>query len=155
MADFVQQMGGTEWAAVSTQFFQTAADGSTQNITNPANVLAGIWVDDAATAPSLNGTSASNPPGPGNTYTDLATEAARAVKHFHITDLANADIVVAQPPGFSDPNALESGYCAFHDYTQPEIEGGIYDGIQPNIAYTNMPYALAINSTSENGESGP
>ncbi len=153
MADFVQQMGGTEWAAVSTQFFQTAADGSTQNITNPTNVLAGIWVDDTKTAPSLTGTSASNPPGPGNTYTDLATEAARAVKHFHISDLADADIVVAQPPGSSDPNALESGYCAFHDYTQPEIEGGIYDGIQPNIAYTNMPYALAINSTSENGES--
>ncbi len=153
MADFVQQMGGTEWATVSTQFFQTAADGTTQNITNPTNVLSGIWVDDTKTAPNLTGTSASNPPGPGNTYTDLATEAARAVKHFHVTDLANADIVVAQPPGSSDPNALESGYCAFHDYTQPEIEGGIYNGIQPNIAYTNMPYALAINSTSENGES--
>jgi hypothetical protein len=153
MADFVQQMGGTEWAAVSTQFFQTAADGSTQSITNPTDVLAGLWVDDSTNGPNLAGTSAANPPGPGNTYTDLASEAARAVKHFHITDLANADIVIAQPPGYSDPNALESGYCAFHDYTQPGLEGGIYNGIESGIAYTNMPYSLAINSTSENGES--
>ena len=27
MADFVHQMGGTEWAGVSTQFFQTGAGG--------------------------------------------------------------------------------------------------------------------------------
>jgi hypothetical protein len=153
MADFVQQMGGTEWAGVSTQFFQTEPDGSTQHIANPTDVLAGMWVDDALKAPDLTGTSGEAAPGPGNTYTDLAAEAARAVKHFGVTDLANADIVVAQPPGSSDPNALESGYCAFHDYTQPELEGGIYNGIQPGIAYTNMPYALAINSTNESGES--
>ena len=70
--------------------------------------------------------------------------------HFGITDLANADIVIAQPPNFSDPNALSSGYCAFHDYTQPGFEGGIYDGIKPGIAYTNMPYSLAINSGGAN-----
>ena len=151
MADFVQQMGGTGWAGVSTQFFQTA-NGQTQNIANPTNVLAGIWADNSLKAPDLSGTSASNPPGPGNTYSDLAAEAARAVKHFHISDLANANVVIAQPPGSSDPNALESGYCAFHDYTQPGIEGGIYNGITPNIAYTNMPYALAIDSESSSGE---
>ena len=40
--------------------------------------------------------SGDTPAGPTNTYTDLALEAARAVAHFHITDLANADVVIAQ-----------------------------------------------------------
>jgi serine protease len=150
MADWVYQLGGTQWAGVSTQFSQ-AVGGQTQNITNPTEVLARIWVDDSKTAPDLSGTSASNPAGPANTYTDLAAEAARAVAHFHIADLANADIVVAQPPGFSDPNALETGYCAFHDYTEPGVAHGIYNGITPNISYTNMPYVLSIDSTSATG----
>jgi hypothetical protein len=149
MADFVYQMGGTSWAGVSTQYFQTTA-GQTQNIANTQDVLAGIWVDDRNPA-DLSKTSSSSAPGPGNTYTDLAAEAAKAVRHFHITDLADANIVVAQPPAFSDPNALSTGYCAFHDYTEPGLEGGIYNGIKPEIAYTNMPYALAINSTPTTG----
>ena len=151
MADFVSQMGGTQWAQVSTQFFQTGAGGTEEHITNPSDVLAGMWVDDKGPA-DLSGTSAESSPGPGNTYTDLAAEAARAAKHFGVSDLANADFVIAQPPKFSDPNALESGYCAFHDYTQPTVEGGIYNGIAPGIAYTNMPYSLAINSESSGGE---
>ena len=145
MADFVYQMGGTSWAGVTSQYFQTLG-GKTQNIGNPANVLGGIWVDNVNPA-NLTGTSASNPPGPTNTYTDLAAEAARAVTHFRIKDLADANIVVAQPPKFSDPNALASGYCAFHDYTEPGLSGGIYNGIKPEISYTNMPYILAIDST--------
>jgi hypothetical protein len=150
MADFVSQMGGTNWAAVSTQFFQSGAGGSEEHITNPTNVLAGIWTDETPAA-DLSKTSAGNAPGSGNTYTDLAAEAARAARHFHVTDLANANFVIAQPPRFSDPNALESGYCAFHDYTQRNLENGIYNGIKPGIAYTNMPYALAINSESTIG----
>jgi serine protease len=54
--------------------------------------------------------------------------------------------VIAQPPGLSDPNALAVGYCAFHDYTQPKIENGWYDGLTPGLVYTNMPYSLAINA---------
>jgi serine protease len=149
MANFVYQFGGTTWGNVSTQFFQTSG-GSEQHITNPTDVLAGIWVDDTNNG-DLAGTSSSNPPGPGNTYTDLAAEAARAVAHFHITDLADSNIVVAQPPKFSDPNALSSGYCAFHDYTYPGVEHGDYNGIKPGISYTNMPYALAINSEPTGG----
>ena len=149
MADFVYQMGGTSWARVSTQYFQRAG-GSEQHINNPGDVLAGIWVDDRNPA-NLSGTSAENAPGAGNTYTDLAAEAARAAKHFAVSDLANADFVIAQPPKFSDPNALASGYCAFHDYTEPGLEHGIYNGIRPEISYTNMPYVLAINSEATGG----
>jgi hypothetical protein len=150
MADFVQQMGGTDWAGVQDQYYQTDSSGAQQNITNPSEQLAGIWVDDTNDASSLSTTSASNPAGPTNTYTDLAQEAARAVSHFGITDLANANIIIAQPPNFSDPNALSEGYCAFHDYTEPNLEGGIYNGLPAGISWTNMPYALAINSGGVN-----
>jgi serine protease len=150
MADFVSQLGGTDWAGVQTQYYQTNSAGTNQPIANPANQLAGVWVDDANSAGGLANTSSSNPPGPTNTYTVLAQEAARAVAHFKITDLADSNIIVAQPPNFSDPNALLTGYCAFHDYTQPGLEGGIYNGIKPGISWTNMPYALAINSGGAN-----
>ena len=147
MADWVYQLGGTQWAAQTTQYFQTGAGGTSEHVTDPTNVLAGIWVDDENNG-NLSGTSSSNPGGAKNTYTDLATEAARAVEHFHVTDLADANFVIAQPRDFTDPNAIASGYCAFHDYTEPGVEHGIYDGIQPGIAYTNMPYVLAIGSPS-------
>jgi len=150
MADFVQQMGGTAWAGVQDQYYQADSSGAQQAITNPSEQLAGIWVDDTNDASSLSTTSSSNPAGPTNTYTDLAQEAARAVSHFGVTDLANANIIIAQPPNFSDPNALSTGYCAFHDYTEPNLEGGIYNGLPAGIAWTNMPYALAINSGGAN-----
>ena len=150
MADFVQQMGGTDWAGVQTQYYNSDSSGAQQNITNPKEQLAGIWVDDSGDASGLANTSSSNPPGSTNTYTDLAREVARAVRHFGITDLANANIIIAQPPNFSDPNALSTGYCAFHDYTEPNLEGGIYNGLPAGISWTNMPYALAINSGGAN-----
>jgi serine protease len=150
MADFVQQMGGTDWAGVQDQYYQTDSTGAQQKITNPSEQLAGIWVDDTNDASGLPKTSSSNPPGSTNTYTVLAQEAARAVSHFGITDLANANIIIAQPPNFSDPNAVATGYCAFHDYTEPNLEGGIYNGLPAGIAWTNMPYALAINSGGAN-----
>jgi serine protease len=150
MADWVQQLGGTDWAGVQTQYYDTDSSGTNVNITNPTEQLAGIWTDDTNDASGLANTSSSNPPGPTNTYTDLASEAARAVAHFGITDLANANIIIAQPPNFSDPNALSTGYCAFHDYTEPNLEGGIYNGLPAGIAWTNMPYALAINSGGAN-----
>jgi serine protease len=150
MADWVQQLGGTQWAGEQTQYYETDSSGAQVHITNPTDQLQGIWVDDTNDASTLEGTSSSNPPGATNTYTDLAAEAQRAVAHFGITDLANSNIIIAQPPNFSDPNALSSGYCAFHDYTQPGVEGGIYNNIQPGIAWTNMPYSLAINSSGTN-----
>jgi len=150
MADWVSELGGTQWAGVQSQYYQTDSAGSRQFISNPTDQLGGIWVDDGNDAAALANTSSANPPGATNTYTDLGAEAARAVAHFGITDLSNADIVIAQPPNFSDPNALSSGYCAFHDYTEPGFEGGIYDGIKSGISYTNMPYSLAINSGGAN-----
>jgi hypothetical protein len=150
LADFIDQLGGTDWAGTTTQYYETDSSGNQEHITNPTDQLAGIWADDIDDITGLEQTSASNPPGSTNTYTDLAAEAQRAVAHFGITDLNNSDIVIAQPPNYSDPNALSSGYCAFHDYTYPGVEGGLYDGIQQGIQYTNLPYSLAINSGGAN-----
>lgn len=154
MADWVNQLGGTQWAGEQTQYYQTVNDSAgqpyNQYITNPTNQLAGLWADDANSITGLPKTSASNAAGPSNTYTDLAAEAQRAVVHFHITDLADSQIVVAQPANYSDPNALSTGYCAFHDYTYPNVEAGIYNGITKGIDYDNIPYQLSINSSGTN-----
>jgi serine protease len=148
MADFLQQIGGTPWAGVQTQYFQTSS-GAQQNITNPTEQLAGIWVDDSDTN-NLPSTSMNNAAGPTNTLTALGQEAQAAVSHFGITDLNDANIVIVQPPGLSDPNALSQGYCAFHDYTWPGVESNVYNGLQQGISYSNIPYQLAINSGGVN-----
>jgi hypothetical protein len=154
VANWVYQLGGTQWAGEQTQYYQTATDSAgkpyNQYITNPTDQLAGIWVDDSNSITGLPGTSSSNPGGPTNTYTELAAEAARAAAHFHVTDLANANFVIAQPANYSDPNAIATGYCAFHDYIYPGVEGGIYNGLTKNIPYTNLPYLLDINSNGVN-----
>jgi len=149
MADFLQQVGGTGWAGVQTQYFQTGAAGAQQNITNPAEQLAGIWVDDS-NANTLPSTSLNNSAGSTNTLTVLGREAQAAASHFGVTDLGDANIVIVQPPGLSDPNALSQGYCAFHDYTWPGVASNVYNGVQQGISYSNIPYQLAINSGGAN-----
>jgi hypothetical protein len=149
MADFLQQAGGTHWAGVSTQFFQTDASGHKKFIANDRHLLAGMWVDD--TDPNtLPKTNLNNAAGSTNTLTVLGREAQAAVRHFGITDLSNADIVIAQPPRLSDPNAISEGYCAFHDYLWPNIESNVYNGLTRGISYSNIPYQLAININGVN-----
>jgi serine protease len=145
MANFLQQVGGTHWAGVSTQYYQ--ANG--QHVSNDSDILAGIWVDDSDPN-TLPKTNLNNAAGPTNTLTVLAQEAQAAVQHFGITDLADANIVIVQPPGLSDPNAVSQGYCAFHDYTWPGIESNVYNGVQQGMSYSNIPYQLAININGTN-----
>jgi hypothetical protein len=166
MADFVHQMGGSKWAKVSTQFYETLK-GKTDYVSNDRNVLAGVWVDDANNISSLAKTSSSNPAGPTNTYWDLAEEALRAAAHFGVKGaaLADANFVILQPPAYSDPNALAAGYCAFHDFTDPNIPGnGYYKNLTlpngaaaPYIQYSNIPYQIApalATGCGENVEGG-
>jgi hypothetical protein len=131
---FVKQLGGTNWAGVQTQYYETRTDsqGNAYNtfIKNPANQLKGVWYDNTS------------PIDAHMTYTEIAQEAARGVQHFKVKDLLNSQFVIAQPQNFSDPQASSVGYCAWHDYTEPGIEGGIYNGITPNVSFTNLPYIL-------------
>ena len=155
MYDFVNQMGGTTWAGTQTQYYQTNPDGSQTFITNPANQLGGVWIDDGNGlpnfAPGLTGT-----PQLTNVMTVLATEANRAVTHFGLTaaDLHDANIVVIQPEKVSDPAAASVGYCAWHDYTQPKLENDAYDTVAPGISFTDMPYILNQGSSCGQGIEG-
>jgi hypothetical protein len=133
MIQFVQQLGGTTWAGETTQYYETVSqNGATKNVyvKNPANVLKGVWIDDTT------------PINANITYTMMAQEAQRAVKHFGVKDLADSNFIIVQPQNFSDPAAQSAGYCAFHDYTEPGIENGIYNSVMPGLSYTNMPYIL-------------
>ncbi len=138
MADFISQLGGTAWAGLQTQYYDSAG----RHITNPRNQLGGIWVDDSGNLDKAK----TNGDGSG-IYRQLAQEAARAVGHFRVGDLADADFVIAQPQNYSDPIAQSSGYCAFHDYTEPVLQGGVYNNIRSGISYTNMPYILNMASS--------
>jgi len=126
MTAFIRAMGGTKWAGVSTQYYETI-NGQNTFIQNPSNVLAGVWYDNT------------NPTHDNVSGLELAQEAQRAVAHFGATDLANSQFVIAQPQKFNEAGFNGgAGYCAWHDYTQPQY----YPGVQPGISFTNMPYVL-------------
>ena len=155
-ADFVAQLGGTQWAEVQDQYFQTV-NGTTTNIDETKNVLGGMWVDNTIPNDPANpkdpnnfeNTLGSNPAGSTNTYTLMAREASRAVAYFENTgqlnkaDVPDSNIILVQPDLLTDPNALASGYCAFHDYTDFAAPGNSYYGdsqVTQDIQYTNLPY---------------
>jgi serine protease len=126
MTAFIKAMGGTAWAGSQTQYYETV-NGQNVNIQNVANVFAGVWNDN--TTPIHDNLSG----------LELAQEAQRAVAHFGVTDLHNAQFVIAQPQKDNEAGFNSgAGYCAWHDYTQPQF----YPGVQPGISFTNMPYVL-------------
>jgi serine protease len=130
MTAFIKAMGGTAWAGVSTQYYETV-NGQNVHIQNPTNVFGGVWYDD--TTPIHDNLSG----------LELAQEAQRAVAHFGITDLDNSQIVIAQPQKYNEAGFNAGvGYCAWHDYTQPQY----YPGVQPGISFTNMPYVLNMGA---------
>jgi serine protease len=134
MTAFVEAMGGTAWAGVSTQYYETVG-GQNVHIQNPANVFGGVWHDNT------------NPIHDNVTGLELAQEAQRAVAHFGVTDLDNSQFVIAQPQMYNEAGFNSgAGYCAWHDYTQPST----YPGVEPDISFTNMPYVL--NSGASCGE---
>ena len=126
MTAFVKAMGGTAWAGSQTQYYETV-NGQNVNIQNPSNVFGGVWYDDT------------NPIHDNVSGLELAQEAQRAVAHFGVTDLHNSQFVIAQPQKYNEAGFNGGvGYCAWHDYTQPQY----YPGVQPGISFTNMPYVL-------------
>jgi hypothetical protein len=132
MTAFIKAIGGTPWAGVQTQYFQTDAKGNQQNITNPRNQFGGVWYDN--TDPIHNNISGLN----------LAQEAARAVAHFKVTDLANSQFIIAQPQNYNEAGFNSgAGYCAWHDYTQKQF----YPGVKEGISFTNMPYVLNLGGS--------
>jgi serine protease len=135
MTAFVGAIGGTAWTESQTQYYQLVG-GVEQHIANPTNQLGGVWYDDA------------NAIHDNVTGLELAQEAQRAVSHFGVTDLQNAQFVIAQPQKFNEQGFNGgTGYCAWHDYTQPSA----YPGVQAGIAFTNMPYVLNMGASCGKG----
>jgi len=126
MKRFVAAIGGTSWANIMTQYYQYNSNGSYTNVGNPKQQLFGVWHDDAA------------PIHDNLSPIDLAREADRASQYFHVTDLANSQIVVATPQKFNEAGFNQNQYCAWHDFTTPIS----YPGVTPGIAFVNMPYVL-------------
>ena len=126
MTAFVRAIGGTNWAGVQTQYYQTV-NGQNQNIQNPSSQFGGTWYDNT------------NPTHDNVTGLELAQEAQRAVAHFGVSDLNNSQFVIAQPQKYNEAGFNSgAGYCAWHDYTQEQY----YPGVQQGISFTNMPYVL-------------
>ena len=134
MLAFIKAMGGTDWMGSQTQYYETV-NGQNINIENPTNQFGGVWYDNT------------NPIHDNVSGLELAQEAQRAVAHFGVTDLQNSQFVIAQPQMYNEAGFNSGvGYCAWHDYTQPQY----YPGVQAGISFTNMPYVL--NSGTSCGE---
>jgi serine protease len=126
MSNFTAAIGGTAWAGVSTQYYETV-NGQNVYITNPTTTLGGVWYDNI------------NPIHDNVSGLELAQEAQRAVAHFGATDLQNSQFVIAQPQKFNEAGFNGgAGYCAWHDYTLSQS----YPGVKEGISFTNMPYVL-------------
>ena len=142
MIDFLSAMGGTQWAGVAGQYYETV-NGTNVDITNPTNILAGVWWDNTDSI--------------RNNLSDLniAQEADRGLSHFEHTDpsdptntnyfnpidLSNANFIVATPQMRNDKGFNQGGYCAWHDYsTAYNGTTAIYPNVTPDMSFTNMPY---------------
>ena len=123
MLQFVQQLGGTKWAGVQDQYYQTI-NGYEEHVNNPVNQLGGVWIDNTNHTHSRL------------SYNEIALEAERGLVHFKIpaAEWNNSNIVVVQPQHFQDGSA--TGYCAWHDYGVKEY----YPVKHQGFPFTNMPY---------------
>ena len=116
MKRFVEAIGGPTWGEISAQYYQSNYNGNDSN----AGTRSKSWRASGMTM-SLPFTTISR-------AIELAQEAARAVQHFHITDLANSQIVVAHAQKYNDAGFNQNGYCAYHDYTTPVSYPGVQSG---------------------------
>ncbi len=154
MADFVHQLGGTQWAGEQTQYYQTVNDpsGNLTSSTSPTRPTSspGSGSMTPTRSPDCPRRRRATPPAPA-TPTPTWRPRRRARRRTSTSPIwPTPQFIIAQPANYSDPNAVSTGYCAFHDYTYPGLQGGIYNGLTKGISYTNMPYALSINSGGAN-----
>ncbi len=126
MQHFIAAIGGTSWANIQTQYYQSNYNGQFTNITNPAKQLGGVWADN------------STPIHDNLSPLEIAQEAARGAAHFGIKDFNNSNVVVATPQKYNEAGFNSGNYCAWHDYTTPVA----YPGVTSGMSFTNMPYIL-------------
>lgn len=127
LQNFYKGVGGSSWLNSATQYCQSVASGTIfcngagTAAGNQLGMLAGVWYDSEASAPSRPSQS------------QLAAEAARAAGYFGNTSGAsNASVqyVIATASG-NNASGFGTQYCAWHSSTSSSYG---------NIAYTNLPY---------------
>jgi hypothetical protein len=126
---FFNGVGGSPWNNSVTQYCEGVLSGTTfcngagTPAANPTGVLlAGVWNDNAASAPSRP------------TQSQLAAEAISAAAYFGNTTPGSNNTVqyVINTATGNNSSGFGNQYCAWHSSTSSTSSG--------NIAYTNMPY---------------
>jgi len=127
LQNFYSGVGGSSWLNSVTQYCQGVASGTIfcngagTPAGNQANMFAGVWADNATSAPSRPSQS------------QLAAEAVKAAASFNNkTAASNASVqyVIATASG-NNATGFGTQYCAWHSSTSSSYG---------NIAYTNLPY---------------
>ena len=127
LESFYNGVGGSSWANSVTQYCQGVATGTVScngagtPAGNPSGIFAGVWADNASSAPSKPRQS------------QIAGEAVRAAQHFgNTTAASNASVqyVIATATRNSS-RGFGTQYCAYHSATSSTVG---------NVAYTNLPY---------------
>jgi len=124
---FFNHVGGSSWNNSVTQYCQGVASGtytcgsSGTHATNPTGVLAGVWYDNSAAAPT-------HP-----TQTQLGNEAVKAAAHFGNTSSSKNTTVqyVVNTATKNSMRGFGTQWCAWHSSVSSSYG---------NIAFTNMPY---------------
>ncbi len=125
--NFFNGVGGSSWNNTVTQYCEGVSSGTIfcngagTAAVNPSGVLAGVWYDNSAAAPSKPSQS------------KLASEAVTAAGHFGNTTASSNTKVQYVINTSTGHNASGFGtqYCAWHSSTSSSYG---------NVAYTNMPY---------------
>src|SRR5258706_15510842 len=135
LENFYRGVGGSSWLNSVTQYCQGVATGTVACGTsgtpagNQTGIFAGVWADNASSAPSKPRQS------------QLAAEAVRAAAHFgNTTAASNASVqyVIATSTG-NNSNGFKTQYCAYHSATSSTYG---------NVAYTNLPYITDAGASS-------
>ncbi|WP_207911087.1 PKD domain-containing protein [Roseateles saccharophilus] len=153
MQKWIKGLGtnGELWSGVMTQYCDgplvargaTSCPSGAPHVGYPTGggVLAGVWVDTSAAAPSAA------------TGNQIGAEAVKAAAHFGNTTAASNRYVQyvimsptgTKPDGFNTPNG---GFCAWHDYTgDTSLSGGAVNSSYGDIAFTNMPYVTDMGTS--------
>jgi hypothetical protein len=116
LASFFENVGGSGWANIQTQYCATAAAGSfdcagvkTGFVTNPTAQLKGVWTDPSAVPSDITTLGLAE-----NLADDpIAAEAVRATQHFGYK--RDATYIILTPPGTLGTG--EPVYCGYHSQT--------------------------------------
>jgi len=134
LASFFQNVGGSRWANIQTQYCAYALAGATDCsggggfVQNPKGQLKGVWTDGSAVPSDITAYGLAE-----NLVDDpIATEAVKAVQHFGYNP--NATYIVLTPPGTIGTG--EPYYCGYH--TQTTSVDGL--GNTERIQYAFIPW---------------